>query len=290
MNAAGERSSTVAPMVKLLKVVKKLEAVLALMTVPVALTVLFGGCSMFPGGDWEPPPRSGGVMQPGPQAGVWGEPASTMLAPPKEAPAELSGDVMVVIDRIEGRAGQRDLAALAWELSAGDVVAAGGGLAGRNGILVGVGGEDFAVRFQAASSQYRASDMTRQFITTQSDTEGVFFVGEELPVERLVVLTPRGSVVLFERTTVGRSLVVRPVILPDRSIELEVIPVIRSLARGGRSVRLEELATQVVVRHGQPMVLGGLHQVSNSVGGVLFGSHSGQTHRTLTIILTPYLL
>jgi len=251
------------------------------------------GC--FPGADWAPPPSTrrpaGGAdnaifdfdQLAATQAGA-------TLQPPALPPERPSGNVMVVIESIVHTRGREDLAAAAWRLRSGSVTAGSSPIIRRNGINLAVGGRDFAARFQAAQSRFKSTKTTRQAITVLDGREGSFFVGQQVPVARLVYWTPRGVRALFESATVGRSLVVRPVILPDGSIDLTVTPQFSSVGPRGRSIRVRDLSTRVVVRHGQPLLLGAMQQGANDLANVLFATGSRDVNKTLTIVVTPYLL
>ena len=69
-------------------------------------------------------------------------------------------------------------------------------------------------------------------------------------------------------------------------VAVEVWPRFTSRRRRG-AIDVTELATKVVVRDGQPIVIGGMASMRQDVGGVLFGIGGECRTRTMSIVLTP---
>jgi len=217
-------------------------------------------------------------------------PAAATPAPPRPPaqPPALSDNVAIVIEKIETdtRAASGAAVGFVYADDAVAVASPGGKLARRNGIRIGVAGERFQAQLEASLRRSRSTRRQKLFITVLSGHEGTILVGADTYVGRLGYWTREGYRVVAERAFLGRSLAVRPRILSNGLIEVELWP--RFTARGRRgAIDLTELATKVVVRDGQPMVLGGLNTSGDEVGAVLFGVGRETRTGTMTLILTP---
>jgi Flp pilus assembly secretin CpaC len=167
-----------------------------------------------------------------------------------------------------------------------NVTVSGGDMARRNGIRIGVAAGNFKGQIGASAGRSRSSSRESTFIVCQSGTEGQILVGEETYVERLGYWGPHGYQVLAERAFIGRTLVVRPRILQGRLIEVELFP--RFTVRGGRgAIDVTQLATKVVVRDGQALVIGGTTTDKEDVGAALFSIGRETRQGRMVVILTP---
>jgi len=206
---------------------------------------------------------------------------------PAQPPAERTGNVTMVVERIAvSQQDQLDLEA-AWRYVDEHLGAAGGQLARRNGVRVGVATGGFQGALQAALNKSRSREIQKTFVTVLSGAAGMIRAGQNTYVEALRYRTPLGQTVLLERTFVGASLVAEPTILPGDRIRVNLHP--RFTASDGRVVDLAEMSTEVVVAHGQPMVIGGLDQSSDDVGLALFSWRRERESRKVTLIVTPYI-
>jgi len=207
--------------------------------------------------------------------------------PAQPVPAERTGNVTVMVENIS--VGQQDRVHLdaAWRYADEHVVAAGGRLAGRNGIRVGVSTGGFKAALQAALSETRHKEVQRTSITALSGTRGWIRIGQDAYVDVLRYRTRRGEVVLLERATVGVSLVVEPTIMPGDMVHVKVYPSFTT--REGREIDLAEMAVEVVVRHRQTMVIGSLDKSSDDIGSALFHWGRELESRQVTMTLTPFI-
>ena len=207
--------------------------------------------------------------------------------PPRQPPAERTGNVTVVVEKIlVGRQDQINLDS-AWQYADEHLVVRGGQMARQNGIRIGVSTGGFRAAFQAALKKSRNKQVQEITITTLSGTEGMISVGQDTYVEVLRYSTPRGRTVLLERTFVGSSLVVEPTILPDDKVRVRLYP--RFTTRAGHAIDLAEMSTEVVLAHGQPMVIGALDESSDNAGFALFSWRRERESRRVTLTLTPFI-
>jgi hypothetical protein len=207
--------------------------------------------------------------------------------PSPQPPAERTGNVVVAVQRIMVAEQDRTRLAGAWKYTDDRVTVKGGDWAQSNGVRIGVAAGDFTGALSAALDRIRNRQVEKLSITVLSGRTGMIGVGQDTYVEALWYWTPRGRVVLFEGAFVGASLVVEPTILPEDRVQVRLYP--RFTARSGRSIELTEMATEVVLRHGQSMVLGELDSSLDSVGFALFSWTQASERRKVTVILTPFI-
>jgi len=171
------------------------------------------------------------------------------------------------------------------------------------------------------SKQGKVSIITEPNVTTVNGSTAYISSGDEfsylasvqqsISVDRIVTTTPTVATV-----KVGVSMAVTPRVLDDDTILIEIVPVISSLTGYNNitvadnqfktpNIALQELATQVIAKSGQPIQLGGLitKKIAQEIsripfkddnGGVvnfLLGSKQNQLQRNeLVITLTPTLV
>ena len=230
-----------------------------------------------------PTPRIPAPATPTPRAREFPVPAPTPALP-----APSSGNVAITIEKVGASAQTADEASLAFRYADENVVVQSPGtkLARRNGIRVGVARGNLRTQLDAATRRVQHTTRDAMFIVVTSGQEGQILMGSDVYVQSLVYLTPYGQRVLAERGFVGRSLVVRPRILGDGMVEVELWP--RLIVRGQRgALDVTDLATKVVVRDGQSLVIGGIAGASEDVGAVLFGVGGRTRSHTMTMVLTP---
>ncbi|MBM4034679.1 MAG: type II and III secretion system protein [Planctomycetes bacterium] len=163
-------------------------------------------------------------------------------------------------------------------------VAGGNPLLARNGLQVRYGTGSFTGRLGLGTSRTRSSNRQQMFITVRSGTEGTLVMGNDTYVTRLGWWSPRGYLLIAEREFVGRQLVVRPTILSDGRIAIQLWP--RFSTRRGQVIDLTQLSTAVTVRDGQGIVIGGLNTADSEVSTVLFGASTREQAATSAIVLT----
>lgn len=204
-------------------------------------------------------------------------------------PAVSPDSVAVIVEKVGTTVHTASQASLAFRYASDTMViqTRPGKLARRNGIRIGLATGDLRASLSAGTQRSRHASRESVFVVVQSGHQGHIVVGAEVYVERLGFWTPYGDYrVLVEKGFVGRSLVVRPRILPDRMVEIELWP--RFTARGRRgAIDVTELATKVVVRDGQSIVIGGQTTAGSDLGAVLFGVGSRTRTHTMTVLLTP---
>jgi hypothetical protein len=205
------------------------------------------------------------------------------LPPP---PEKRSGNVGIVVERIAVDRREASAIGLAWRYVDEHAAIAGGDLARRNGLRIGVTKDGFAAQLHASLEKARNKSVSKMMLTTLSGQPAAIEVGRQTYVELLRYRTRRGERVVLQKAFVGGSMMALPEITGD-NVRLRLYP--RLTTRDGRTVHLTEATTTLVVPHGRPVLLGGMEQASQSAGGALFTWGARQQHRNVTVLVTPYI-
>lgn len=157
-----------------------------------------------------------------------------------------------------------------------------GGVRGRGR----VGVEDSTTRVRQTSSL---------FTVVRDGGEGRLVVATEVPYPQVAVLsdyaTARGYLAAGIRFhTVGTSLIVRPAVQRDGLIRVRVAPHITyTTAAGGGEVEFVEAATELLVRNGVPVAIGGSAQALHAITRQILGARAGQTGSEVSLTLVATL-
>jgi len=261
----------------------------AFLITPVALAIAFcSGCVVDP--EMYKADRSAPPPKPQKQVAAAEEAAKddAIRIQPKTGAVDLqsASNVAITVEKIgvDRRTAANVNAAFAFD--AGGARVAGGDVARRNGLRVGVAGKDYRVAVGGSAKRSTSRTSDSMFIVCQSGTQGFIQMGEDTYVARLGYWTPFGFHLLVERAFVGRQLVVLPRILGGGMVEVQIWP--RFTSRGKRgAIDVTQLTTKVVVRDGQSIVIGGMTSGGDDVGAVLFGVGKRTRTHNMTIVLTP---
>jgi type II secretory pathway component HofQ len=157
-----------------------------------------------------------------------------------------------------------------------------GGVRGRGRVAV----EDSATRVRQIASL---------FTIVQDGGEGRLLVATEVPYPQVAFFHDSATGLGYlaagvQFHTVGTALVVRPSVLPDGSIRVRVTPHITyTTAAGGGEVEFAEASTEVIVRNGVPLSIGGsastLHAVTRQILGLRATQSAGEVSMALVATL-----
>lgn len=177
--------------------------------------------------------------------------------------------------------------------------------------LMRTGGTNIAAMLSALSRDGRVRIVSRPVVVAQNNQEARILIGEERPFVQVFRTLPtdagvRDQVVQFR--DVGTTLSIIPTINSDGYVNLLMLQEISSateeLQFGAPVISTREASTQLFVKDGQTVVIGGLidyqRQLSRSgipllkdipVLGLLFGStESSVLQNELFIFLTPHII
>jgi hypothetical protein len=170
------------------------------------------------------------------------------------------------------------------------------GVEGRGGVIVQERRGDVRVRGRGAvgveDTTTRTTRSTGVFTVVQDGGTGMMVVAQEVPYPQVAYYYDyamgRGyaaSGVAWQR--VGTALTVRPVILPDGQIKVQLTPRISYFTPGGGgSIELTEAATEVIVPNGRKVQIGGATGSLHSVTRHILGYGTQQAAQETSLLLT----
>ena len=187
----------------------------------------------------------------------------------------------------------------------------GGGLSDFVLQVLNIAHADLNAQLQAGTTRGNVHILSRPVLLAANNHDARILIGSQRPFVQLSRTLPtdngsRDQIVQYK--DVGTRLTVRPTISADGYVTLEVVQEVSNatteLAFGAPVISTREAATQVTVKDGQTIVLGGLtdRERDQNSGGVpllsdlpvlggLFGHVSNQTTETeLFLFLTPRVL
>jgi type II/III secretion system protein len=142
------------------------------------------------------------------------------------------------------------------------------------------------------SSETRTRTSTGVFTIVRSGGEATMVVAQQVPFTEVAYYqdyaTGRGYVaqgIVFR--DVGTSLKVSATVLPGNQISLRLTPVISYFANDGSgTIELTRASTDLVVAHGQPVVIAGSTSESTSVTRRILGLSDSTSASETSIVLT----
>jgi general secretion pathway protein D len=176
---------------------------------------------------------------------------------------------------------------------------------------MGLGGINLDAALRAAAGRGDVRVMSRPVVLTANNQEAEIVVGSQRPFVQVSRSLPTDAVVrdqVVQYKDVGTRLAVRPSISIDGSVELEVRQEVSSATTetqfNAPIISTRSVQTQLLVKDGQTIVLGGLTDRQKDVNhsgiiflsdlpwiGGLFGHNSKQiTETELFIFLTPRVI
>lgn len=177
--------------------------------------------------------------------------------------------------------------------------------------VMGLGGLDLESTLRLASARGKVRILTRPVVLATNNQLAEIVVGSQRPfiqVQRALPTDAAARDQVVQYKDVGTKLTVRPTISVDGSVQLEVTQEVSTatseLAFNAPVISTRSVQTQLLVRDGQTVALGGLtdRQVETRQSGLpllsdipiiggLFGRSTRQTVETeLFVFLTPHVL
>lgn len=177
--------------------------------------------------------------------------------------------------------------------------------------VLGIGSVGADVVLQAISSRSDVTILSRPVILAQNNQEARVLVGDQRPFIQIFRSLPTDAAVrdqVVQYRNVGTQLLIRPVINADGYVTLSILQEVSNATAetqfGAPVINTREAETELLVRDGHTVVLGGLisHQREETRSGVpllkdlpllgfLFGTRSWRTTANeLFIFLTPHVV
>ena len=209
--------------------------------------------------------------------------------PRERPPAKRSGNITIIVDKIIHTDAQSLDFDLLWRYADESIAIGtpGGELARSNGIRIGVAKDGFQAVLKAAQRNARSRQSEQLWLTVLSGTQGHILVAQSTHIGVLRHRTAMGESIILANAMVGASMVIEPRILAGDDIQVKLHP--RFSSRDGKTINLTDLTTELVLRHGQPLVMAGLDQASDSAGFALFSYGKAETKSRMTLVITPYI-
>jgi general secretion pathway protein D len=177
--------------------------------------------------------------------------------------------------------------------------------------VMGIGGNDLAGTLTFGAERGDTRILSRPVLLTENNQQASITVGSQRPFVQLQRALPTDAAVsdqVVEYKDVGTKLTVRPTISVDGTVQLEVTQEVSNatseVAFNAPVISTRSVQTQLLVRDGQTVALGGLTERESDVtqGGLplvssipwlggLFGHSQRQTSETeLLVFLTPRVI
>jgi general secretion pathway protein D len=177
--------------------------------------------------------------------------------------------------------------------------------------VMGIGGIDLDASLRAAAGRGDVAIVSRPVVMTTNNEEAEIVVGSQRPFIQVSRALPTDGAIrdqIVQYKEVGTKLHVRPTISTDGSVQLEVSQEVSNAteetAFNAPVISTRSVQTQLLVRDGQTVVLGGLtdHQKDVTQNGIpvlssipllggLFGRASRRTTETeLFVFITPRIM
>ncbi len=166
-------------------------------------------------------------------------------------------------------------------------VGASGTVSGEHGSVTIGGDRREGVHVRAQDRVVNRRGNTESFISVMSGSSAYLWVGKEVPfTERWVYFTRRYAHIVetvnFQRVETGFE--VLPIVA-GTNVQIEIVPRISSLERGGQVVRFTEASTTLTVPKGQWVTIGGSSEQSNEVFRDILSYGTSSTNSTLSLSL-----
>jgi len=219
-------------------------------------------------------PDTGGMSRPDgrPTSAAWEAAASQPLPP---------GVARVTVRRHEVSREQRQTIEGAVDYRGDNVDVSAGALGGRNGLVIRAGGSDLNATLRAGREQSVSRSSSSQFLLLNEGSRGSLALLRSEPRPWLIVIPVyRGGVVIrtIREEVTGTGMVVEVEQVGPDAVTVQLMPYFHR-ARAGDTLVLDELATTVTLRPGQPYVIMQDRSQSKSVASALLSRTSSQTSR-----------
>jgi hypothetical protein len=172
-----------------------------------------------------------------------------------------------------------------WSLFWGASVPIGSGRLSVNGLRAGTGGSAFFARLNVWQKRSSVKRTTDSFLVTADGHAASLEVGERTAEPVTIVYMDNGQVIdTYRWTNAGALLEVTPQRNGDGTVTVKVHPLVSHREGAGRT-QFAELDTQVTVKEGEAVIIGGNKTEQDTIGSTLF-SHwqNGRSYRLVFVL------
>lgn len=177
--------------------------------------------------------------------------------------------------------------------------------------VMGIGGKDLTANVELSAEHGETRILSRPVVLTENNQEATITVGSQRPFVQLQQALPTEGTVsnqVVQYKDVGTKLTVRPTISIDGTVQLEVTQEVSNatteVAFNAPVISTRSVQTQLLVRDGQTVALGGLTERQSGathgglpflssipfIGGLFGHATSSTTETELFVFLTPRVI
>lgn len=177
---------------------------------------------------------------------------------------------------------------------------------GQASMTIAQGDDTFTATLDALIRDKRVKVIANPNVMTMNNMEAKIIIGEKFPI-REQTQTTTGTLETTRFVDVGTALRVTPRINPDGYVQMHIHPEVSSVSAtlaDGPRITTREADTTVVVKDGQPIVIGGLLQEDDTLikGRIPFLAHipllgllfqnraKSHQQKELVIVITPFIV
>lgn len=172
-----------------------------------------------------------------------------------------------------------------WNIFWGASIPVGGGRLSINGLRAGTGGASFFAKLDTWQRRSSVHRKTESFLVTADGYPASLEAGDVMPEPVTIVYLDNGQVIdTFRWSKAGAVLEVTPRRNRDGTVTVRVHPVVSHREGAGRT-SFAQLDTEVTVKEGDAIVIGGSETAQSTVGSTLFGRWESGRHYRLVFVM-----
>lgn len=198
------------------------------------------------------------------------------------------GNVRVNIQRLEITEKKRQLSSVLLRYRDKNATVSAGRLGGRNGLFLYGLKEDWQAGWRLEAQKSRSARQSRQFLVLMVGTRGAISLTQHRSQPVLVEIPVYDGTALaytIREEITGTGLDVHVVSTGPEGVLLELMPYFHARRKHGR-IEVEKLATRILLKPGQPCVIGGQRTRKQSLGSGLFRLESRESTGETAIVLS----
>jgi len=155
----------------------------------------------------------------------------------------------------------------------------------KSGLKVGVSAGDLSVKFKAVAEKSKYSEESEVFLVLADGTSGYIDIGKEIAIPKFYYLNHwyTAAEYQFQKASRGFDVHVRTVRDGDL-VNIRLVPVFSRFLNDGGGKRFTELETNITVKPGQQVLIGGGSEESENFSAALLGG-SIEKLRSETVIM-----
>ena len=172
-----------------------------------------------------------------------------------------------------------------WSFFWGASVPIGNGRLSINGLRAATGGSSFFARLETWQRRSSVKRKTESFLVTADGYPASLEVGDRVAEPVTIVYLDNGQVIdTFQWSKAGAVLEVTPRRNSDGTVTVKVHPVVAHREGAGRT-SFAQLDTEVTVKEGEAIVIGGNQTSQDTIGSTLFSRRESSRRYRLVFVM-----